>query len=144
MTGPRDDFTPHERSSPVTDPWRPIYASTVGGTFRLAIVLGKQHCNGRGMLHGGVIAALMDNAMGLTLGLALKAAGENAPERAHAKGIVTTSLSVDYIGVAELGQWIEIKPRVVNLGRGSGVVDALVAVDDQTIARANASFRILR
>ena len=140
----RDGFGVHERRSPVTDAWRPIYSSSEGGIVRLAIMLDKQHCNGRGMLHGGVIAALADNAMGLTLGTALKAAGRDDVQRGHAKGIVTTSLAVDFIGVAEIGEWIEIVPRVVSLRRGSGVTDALVTADDKTVARANASFRILR
>lgn len=140
----KEGFAEHERRSPVTDAWRPIYASSEGGIVRLAIILAEQHCNGRGMLHGGVIAALADNAMGLSLGAALAAAGDDDIERGHAKGIVTTSLSVDYLGVANIGQWIEIIPRVIHLGRGSGVVDALITADDQTIARANAGFRILR
>jgi acyl-coenzyme A thioesterase PaaI-like protein len=92
------------------------------------------------MLHGGVIAALADNAMGLSLGAAL---GE-AAKIAGVSGIVTTSLSVDYLGVAQQGQWIEIAPRVVKASSGSGVVDALITADGDTIARANASFRILK
>ncbi len=140
----RDGFAEHERRSAVTDAWRPIYASSEGGIVRLAISLDQQHCNGRGMLHGGVIAALADNAMGLTLGAALQAAGQDAIERSHAKGVVTTSLAVDFIGIAEIGQWVEIVPRVIHLGRGSGVTDALVTADGVTIARANANFRILR
>lgn len=137
-------FSVHERRSPVTDAWRPIYASKEGGVVRLAIELADHHCNGRGMLHGGVIAALADNAMGLSLGLAIAAAGAEQIERGHAKGIVTTSLSVDYTGVASLGQWVEIVPRIVHAGRSSGVTDAIITADEQTIARANASFRILR
>lgn len=140
----KEGFAEHERRSPVTDAWRPIYASSEGGIVRLAIVLAERHCNGRGMLHGGVIAALADNAMGLSLGAAIAAKGDEEIERGRAKGIVTTSLSVDYLGVANIGQWIEIIPRVIHLGRGSGVVDALISADDQTIARADANFRILR
>ena len=82
--------------------------------------------------------------MGLTLGAALEARGDEKVERSHAKGIVTTSLTVDFIGIAEIGQWVEIIPRVVHLGRGSGVTDALITAEDRTIARANANFRVLR
>ena len=134
----------HERRSPVTDPWRPIYANRDEEAYRLAIRLAESHCNARGMLHGGVIASLADNAMGLTLGLAVERAGEPDIERGKAKGIVTTHLAIDYIGIAEIGQWVAIEPRVVHLGRSSGVTDAIVTADGRTIARANASFRILR
>lgn len=140
MTHPPDGFVPHDRSSPVTDPWAPLFSARGPAQVRIGFHLGPQHCNARGMLHGGVIAALVDNAMGLSLGAAL---GE-AAKIAGASGIVTTSLSVDYLGAAQIGQWVEIAPRVVKASSGSGVVDALVKADGEIIARANASFRILK
>jgi uncharacterized protein (TIGR00369 family) len=127
-------FALHARSSPATKPWEPIYASAEGGVFRLAVHIADAHCNSRGGLHGGVIATLADNAMGLTLSLAHGGASG---------GIVTTTLSVDYVGAAKIGQWLTITPRLVKSGRRSGVVDALITADGETVARANASFRIL-
>jgi acyl-coenzyme A thioesterase PaaI-like protein len=69
-------FTPHTRKSPVTDPWQPLYARTDHGVYELGFILDTCHCNGRGLLHGGVIAALADNAMGLSLGMARLQGGE--------------------------------------------------------------------
>jgi len=132
-------FEPHQRKSPVTDAWEPLYAQRGPDYVRLGFVLAERHCNARGMLHGGVIAALADNAMGLSLGAALAAGGLAE----GVSGIVTTSLAVDYLGVARLGQWIEIAPRVVKAAKGSGVVDAIVSADGAPIARANASFRVM-
>jgi uncharacterized protein (TIGR00369 family) len=131
-------FTPHSRKSPVTAPWEPIFARELTDAFQLGFVLAPAHCNSRGFLHGGVIATLADNAMGLSLGTALAARGERP-----AGGAVTTHLGVDYLGTAELGQWILIAPRVVKSGRSSGVVDALVTADGKPIARADATFRVL-
>lgn len=127
-------FAAHARHSPATTAWEPIYASTEGGVFRLAILVGEQHKNTRGILHGGVIATLSDNACGLTLGLALG----GSPQ-----GIVTTSLAVDYVGVTRIGQWLVVTPRVIKAGKSSGVVDALITADGEVVARANASFRVL-
>jgi uncharacterized protein (TIGR00369 family) len=127
-------FAIHARTSPATRGWEPLYAATDTGVFRLGILITDAHCNSRGMLHGGVIATLADNACGLSLGLALG----GAPQ-----GIVTTSLSVDYVGAAKLGQWLEVVPRVVKAGKSSGVVDALITADGDIVARANASFRVL-
>jgi uncharacterized protein (TIGR00369 family) len=134
-----EGFRPHDRKSAVTDAWEPLYSSYGAEAVRLGFFLDARHCNGRGLLHGGVIAALADNAMGLTLGTAMRAAGGET-----LKGLVTTTLSVDYIGVAKLGQWIEVSPRVVKAGGSSGVVDALVTADGEVIARANANFRVMR
>jgi uncharacterized protein (TIGR00369 family) len=134
MTAPPDGFVPHTRTSPATAGWEPIYARILPDAFRLGLRIAAGHCNSRGLLHGGVIATLADNACGLSLGVVLG----GSPV-----GIVTTHLAVDYIGMAKLGQWLEVAPRVVKAGKSSGVVDALITADGEVIARANASFRVL-
>jgi uncharacterized protein (TIGR00369 family) len=139
MTAIPEGYAPHDRKSPVTDAWEPLYSRRTQGAVQIAFVLAACHCNGRGMLHGGVIAALADNAMGLSLREGMIANGGAAPQ-----GLVTTSLSVDYLGAAAIGQWIEVAPRVVWIGGSSGVVDALVTADGNPIARANSAFRIKR
>ncbi len=131
---PPHGFAIHTRTSPATRSWEPIYAATDTGVYRLGMFIQDAHCNSRGMPHGGVIATLADNACGLSLGLALG----GAPQ-----GIVTTSLAVDYVAAAKIGQWLEIIPRIIKAGKSSGVVDALITADNSVIARANASFRVL-
>lgn len=128
-----EGFALHPRRSPATVAWEPIYFRVVDGSYQLAIRFGEAHSNTRGGLHGGVIATLSDNAMGLTL--AITPAGTP-------KGFVTTSLAVDYISAAKPGQWVVVAPRLIKRGRSSGVVDALIYADDVVIARANGSFRI--
>ncbi len=130
-------FEIHERRSPVTDAWAPIYSKTDSESVALGIHVGEQHCNGRGFLHGGVIAGLADNAMGLSVHRAADVAG-----RPIDGGALTLGLAVDYLSVAEQGTWIETRCRVHDLGRSIGVADCLVVDDDgRAIARANASFR---
>lgn len=130
-----DGFALHTRRSPAAVAWEPIYFRIVDGSYQLAIRFGDAHANSRGGLHGGVIATLADNAMGLTLSLS---------PGGTPKGFVTTSLSVDYLDAAKAGQWVVIAPRLIKRGKASGVVDALVFADGAIIARANASFRISR
>ncbi len=134
MTTVPSEFTPHTRSSAVTRPWEPIYARACENSFQLGLIISEAHCNGRGFLHGGVIAALADNAMGLTL---------NHARGGNLTGIVTTALSLDYFGTGRVGQWFQIVPRLVSTGRSSGIADALISADGNPIARANATFRIL-
>ena len=132
-----DGFQIHERRSPVTDAWVPIYSQTNSESVALGVHVGEQHCNGRGFLHGGVIAGLADNAMGLSVHRAAEVRGRPIDE-----GALTLGLAVDYLSVAERGTWIETRCRVHALGRSIGVVDCLlVNTDGRTIARANASFR---
>jgi uncharacterized protein (TIGR00369 family) len=101
--------------------------------FRLA----EAHCNSRGLLHGGVIAALADNAMGLSYGVVRR------KTHGDATGAVTVSLNVDYVSSAALGQWIAVRPHVVKAGRQMGFVEALILADDTVIARASATFRMV-
>jgi uncharacterized protein (TIGR00369 family) len=124
-------FQPHTRTSPVTAPWEPIFAKPFADGFALGLTINAAHCNGRGFLHGGVIAALADNAMGLAYVDAQK----------DTQSALTLSLSVDYAGVGQQGQWLEITPRLIRAGRSIGFVDALITADGAVIARANASFK---
>jgi uncharacterized protein (TIGR00369 family) len=126
------EFEPHFRKSPVTAPWEPLYSRRRADGVDLAFEVQPPHCNSRGLLHGGVLAALCDNVMGLTLGTALR--GE--------ANIVTISLAVDYLDSARVGDLVIIVPRVVRAGASLGFCDALATSGDRPIARANASFSV--
>jgi len=57
------------------------------------------------------------------------------------KGAVTTSLSIDYLKMAKLGQLLEVDTSFIRAGRSQGVTQAFVLADAEVIARANATFR---
>lgn len=130
---PPEGFAPHFRKSPVTDAWEPLFSRRIDGAVQIGLTLAAKHCNSRGFLHGGVIAALADNAMGLSC-----VAGT-----VTADGLVTVSLSLDYVGTAKLGQWLQIEPRVIKTGRSMAFADALITANGATVARASATFRVL-
>jgi uncharacterized protein (TIGR00369 family) len=130
-----DGFAPHDRKSRVTDPWEPLYARRVDDTVQIGVWLREEHCNSRGFVHGAVIAALADNAMGLTYGAAASAAG------IELQSAVTMSLSIDYAATARVGQWLQVEPRVIKAGRSTGFVDAVITADGAIAARASATFR---
>ena len=130
-------YLPHYRKSPVTDPWEPLFSRVEEGVVSLATRIRDVHCNGRGFLHGGVLSALADNAMGLSVIETLRAEGK---ERARAG--VTLTLAIDFLSVAHVGQLLEIRPRVLKAGRTLAFVDCVASADASPIARANASFRI--
>lgn len=100
MTVP-SGFEGHFRTTPVTNPWEPIYSRRADDSTELGLVIAEAHCNGRGFLHGGVIAALSDNAMGLSY---VQLAQRNSDDTASAFGAVTVGLSVDYLSSARIGQ----------------------------------------
>jgi len=125
------DFHPHSRKSPVTDPWEPLYSRRRADGVDLLFEVRDGHCNSRGFLHGGVLASLCDNVMGLSLGRVL-----NNPNAS----IVTITLTLDYLSSAKIGDTIVIEPRVIRAGGSIGVCDALAKSGDKIIVRANATF----
>jgi len=127
-----EGFTRHARKSPLTEPWEPIWSRERAQVVQLGLRIASAHCNGRGFAHGGLIASLADNAMGLS---ACGAGGKI--------GAVTVHLSVDYVRSAKLGQWLQVEPRVIRVGGTLGFVDALITADDELIARADATFRLV-
>jgi acyl-coenzyme A thioesterase PaaI-like protein len=134
-------FERHFRKSPVTDPWEPLYSRRNERSVDIGLIIGPAHCNSRGFVHGGVLAALADNAMGLSWHQARDAAGTAAASAAG--GIVTVTLSVDFIATAQTGQWLQIAPRVLRESGATGFVDALLSAEGRLIARASAVFRAL-
>jgi len=132
-----DGFAPHVRKSPLTDPWEPLYARPASDRLVLGVRVRPEHCNSRSMPHGGFLAALADNAMGLSLGVNLAAA------RQPANGLVTVSLTLDYLGSAKLGQWLEFDTDFVKLGRSICFAEATVRADGVPVARARATFKLL-
>lgn len=134
---PPDGFAPHFRRSAVTDPWEPLYSRVMADRVVIGFHVRGAHTNSRGMLHGGLITALADNAMGLSCVQVLTAAGRK-PEA----GLVTVSLAIDFIGAAKLGQWIAVDTQYVKTGGTLCFAQAFVTADGDVIARADARFKV--
>ena len=128
------DFERHDRKSPLTEPWEPLYRRISGDTVILGLRAGPAHTNSRGFVHGGLISALADNAMGLSC--SRKLGGDTR--------LVTANLTVDFLGVANIGQWLEFDTVFVKPGGTLCFTQAFVTADGQPCARANAVFKTIR
>jgi len=126
-------FEPLTRRSPLTEPWQPLYAKTTDKAVIIGLQLAVPHTNSRGLIHGGLIAALSDAAMGYSC----------AHRMGNISSLVTVGLSVDFIGSAKIGQWLTIESDVVKTGNTICFAQCLVIADDAVIARANATFRVV-
>ena len=112
-------FEPHFRKSPLTEPWEPLYSRRTDKAVIIGLRLAKPHTNGRGLIHGGLIAALSDNAMGYSC--------------AHVMGGVSSLVT---IGLA-------VESEVIKTGSTICFAQSLIKADDVVIARANATFRVV-
>src|SRR6266699_4202143 len=126
-----DGFERHTRKSPLTDPWEPLYSKRTDKAVIIGLRLAKPHTNGRGLIHGGLIAALSDNAMGYSC----------AQQMSWTSSLVTIGLAVDFVGTAKVGQWLAIETDVIKTGSTICFAQSLVKADDVVIARANGTFR---
>ena len=73
-----EGFEPQSRGSPLTEPWEPIYQKLTPDAIILGLWLARPHTNARGFVHGGLIAALADKAMGHSFGRKLRSAVVNS------------------------------------------------------------------
>ena len=126
-------FSRHFRKSGLTDPWEPLFSRNTGEAIQIGLRARAAHANSRGFVHGALITALADNAMGLSCGLSLPGIA----------GLVTVSLSVDFVASAEIDQWVEVRPVVLKAGRNLCFSAATIHADGALCARANATFRAL-
>jgi uncharacterized protein (TIGR00369 family) len=126
-------FEPHFRKSPFTDPWEPLYSKKTDRAVVIGLRLAKAHTNGRGLIHGGLIASLADNAMGYSCAQATN----------WTTSFVTVSLAVDYVGSAGIGQWLAAESDVLKTGRTLCFAQCLVKADDAVIARVSGTFRVV-
>ena len=131
---PPPGFAPHDRKSPLTDPWEPLYSRKAERAVVLGLRAGPAHTNSRGFVHGGLISALADNAMGLSCGRFLE----------DGQSVITVNLTLDFVGSARIGQWLEFDTNFVRAGSTLCFAQALVTADGEPCARANAVFRVVK
>ena len=86
-----------------------------------------QHLNRHGTVHGGMLATMIDTAMGA----AVASGTDKAP--------VTVSLTVTYLEPGQPGR-LEARARVRKRGRRLTVVEAEVVQDGDVVADALATF----
>jgi len=112
----------------------PIYrangatANEVGFAFRVA----PHHCNPYGVLHGGMLATVVDTMMGYLVFHALK----GGP-------CATISMTCDYIAAARAGDWAEGRATVTRMGRAVAFVRSEMRVGDKILLTASGSWAIL-
>jgi uncharacterized protein (TIGR00369 family) len=97
---------------------------------RFGIRVQPQHCNGRGLAHGGFLSTLVDVAAGYTL----------APLLPASAALVTTSLRAEFVGAARAGDWLESRVDRLRPGRRLGVVAGAWVRAGEEIVVFSASF----
>jgi uncharacterized protein (TIGR00369 family) len=79
----------------------PWFEKIEDGRLVRGFLAGPQHANSLGIVHGGMMAAFLDSAMGSTVWHVLK------------RRAVTLKLSLDYLGPGRIGEWLQADAEVM-------------------------------
>lgn len=108
------------------------------GFVRLSLSLNESHTNPQGIMHGGVITTLMDEAVGAVVA---SARGLDAMAKApHA----TVDMNVSFLAAARPGDELIVEARVLKLGRSVAFAEAEAKRrgEDRLIAKGRFVFLI--
>ncbi len=133
MHQPPPEFEPLQPRSNFADLIGPIYFKRTGQGLVLGLQTAEKHCNTRGTVHGGVFSSLADIALAYNISFA-------GPELTP---VVTASLTVDYVSLARIGDWMEIDVDIQKTGRSMAFANCYFRVGEKRIARASGVFRIV-
>lgn len=130
-------YSVFNQHSPVTAPWAPVYVREESGCVSLAIRVAQAHCNSRALVHGGLLCAVADLAMGRSALVEVRRRGYEI------RAGLTTSLNIDFLESAAEGELLEWVPEVLRVGKALSVVECRILSGDRLVARANATFKMV-
>ena len=128
---PPEGFILSEGRGPFTSHNGPLYHASAPEGARQGFHALKRHCNGLGIVHGGMLASFIDGLLGHAVGRAARGPG------------VTVHLSLDYLAMARAGDWIEGEAKVNRLARDLAFAEARAFVGERNVIRATAVFKVL-
>ena len=125
-----EGFTTLNITEPFSTRVGPIYGRRDGDMLRLGFVVDASHLNIEGVAHGGMLSTMADQVIGMNIALANNQGND----------VLTLHLSVDFIGPAYLGDWVE---GIATLSKVSGRVrfgSCELWVQDRLVLKASAIF----
>ena len=125
-------YSPLSRSSPLLELIGPVYSRGTGLQLEIGLRADQRHANGRGTVHGGIIATLADIGMGYAM-----AFSSDPP-----LPLITASMTLDYLGAVRVGEWIDVRLEHSKRGRQMAFATVSLHVGDRPVARANAVFAV--
>ena len=109
----------------------PFFHRPIAEGAEQAFFAQKRHCNGLGLIHGGMLSAFLD---GLLAAAAARAAGATP---------VTVHLSVDFLDMGRAGEWILGQARATRLARDIAFVEGRAHMAGRDLARATGVFKLM-
>ncbi|WP_333585711.1 PaaI family thioesterase [Phenylobacterium sp.] len=140
MAEPADDQIPPPPEGFVQSEGRGAYSGHNGPYFHRqdqgelteqAFFALPRHANGLGLVHGGMLTSFLDGLMGA------------AVFRASRRPGVTIHLSVDFLHMARLGDWVMGEARVTRKTQDVAFVESRAHVGGRDVVRASGIFKLM-
>lgn len=125
-------YSPVSRSSPLLELIGPVYSRGAGLQLQIGLRAEQRHANGRGTVHGGIIATLADIGMGYAM-----AFSSDPP-----LPLITASMTLDYLGAVQVGEWVEVQLEHSKRGRQMAFATVSLRVGERVVARASGVFAV--
>jgi uncharacterized protein (TIGR00369 family) len=91
----------------------------------------RRHANGIGLVHGGMLAAFMD---GVLAGAVWRGTGKTG---------VTIHLSIDFLHMARVGEWVMGEARLTRAAKDVAFAEGRAYVGGQDIVRCSGVFKLM-
>jgi uncharacterized protein (TIGR00369 family) len=91
----------------------------------------RRHANGIGLVHGGMLSAFMD---GVLAGAVWRGTGKRA---------VTIHLSIDFLHMARVGEWVMGEAKLTRATRDVAFVEGRAYVGSHDVVRCSGIFKLM-
>ncbi|MFI4975357.1 MAG: PaaI family thioesterase [Caulobacterales bacterium] len=126
---PPAGFLPLERRGAFNNHNGPYFRAADG---RQAFFALERHCNGLGLIHGGMLAGFIDGLLA------------NAAARALGATAMTMHLSIDFLGMGRAGQWIIGEAGLLRAVGDLAFVEGRAHAGGRDLAQAAGIFKLGR
>ena len=127
-------FAPLERPGPFLEVLGPLYLPTDASVRNVVAMRAlNKHLNLRGVVHGGVLAALVDTALGIVI----------SRSREPRLASVTVNLSSDFLEPVREGDWVEAHVEIQRTGKRLVFAQAMLRVEGRNVLRASGVFAVV-
>ncbi|WP_230533911.1 PaaI family thioesterase [Microvirga roseola] len=111
----------------------PLWQHAGGEDPRFGFVAEEKHLNRRGVVHGGMLMAFADQALGLT-----------AREVKGGLPQATIQLDTQFIAPVCIGEFVEVTPQAVRSTRSILFMRGTLVVGERTVASAQGIWKVLK
>lgn len=127
---PPEGFRLSKGRGPYSSHNGPWYDRVEGERFERGFWMLERHCNSFGLAHGGLIATYLD---GLLAGQVYRSTGRIG---------VTINLSVDFLSMGRVGDWMQGDAQVTRHAGDLVFVEGRAHARGRDVARAHAIFKL--